>query len=494
MQKVKKYLSLIFVAIVGGLVSVGAYKVIEQKQYFAYDNFSNARKANYDIRNVTVPTFDFSEVSEAVMPTVVHIKTITNAKQDESADRGNSGGQGQSPFDFFGPGFNMPQRPQGPQMASGSGVIISADGYIVTNNHVVADADNIEVVLYDKRSYKGEVIGRDPNTDMALIKINADNLQPITVGNSDESKVGQWVLAVGNPFNLTSTVTAGIISAKGRNIRLLGGGAAIESFIQTDAAVNPGNSGGALVNTKGELIGINTAIASQTGQYEGYSFAVPANLMKKVIKDFKEFGEVQRGFLGVEIQDIDNKIAEDKGLPKPEGVLVGRITDNSAAEDAGIKKGDVILKIDGHAINSVSELQEIVGTRRPGDHVKINLLRDNKDKEYDVVLKNKDGKIGVVTSGTKELKKDIGATFIPLSETEKAKLKIKQGIKIEDVSKGRFRDAGIEPGFVITNIDKTNIYTSNDVFRAIDGKTGGLLVEGYLPGGEKKYYVLEMSK
>jgi serine protease Do len=495
MDKAKKYLALLFVAIFGGLISVGAYKVIEQKQYFPYDNFMNARKASYDIRNVTVPTFDFSEVSEAVMPTVVHIKTIMNAKQDESAQNGQGQGQGgQNPFDFFGSPFNMPQVPRGPQQASGSGVIISTDGYIVTNNHVVADADNIDVVLYDKRSYKADVIGRDPNTDMALIKINADGLQPIKIGNSDESKVGQWVLAVGNPFNLTSTVTAGIISAKGRNIQLLGGGASIESFIQTDAAVNPGNSGGALVNTKGELIGINTAIATQTGQYEGYSFAVPSNLMKKVINDFKEFGEVQRGFLGVAIKDIDSKIAEEKGLPKPEGVLVESINDNSAAEDAGIKKGDVILKIDDHAINSVSELQELIGTRRPGDHVKIALLRSGKDKDFDVILKNKDGKTGIVTSETSTLKKELGVNIEPLSKDEMSKLKIQHGVKTDQISRGKFRDAGIPEGFIITSVDKTNIYTPNDVYKALDGKTGGILIEGYLPTGEKKYYVLEMSK
>jgi len=217
MDNVKKYLVLLFVAFVGGLISVGTYKLIEGKQYFPDNSFFNARKTSYDIKNVTVPTFDFSDVSEAVMPTVVHIKTVTNPKQDQSAENGDNqgqhGGQG-NPFDFFGPGFNFPQGPQGPQRASGSGVIISADGYIVTNNHVVANADNIDVVLYDKREFKAEVIGRDPNTDMALIKISASGLQPITIGNSDESKVGQWVLAVGNPFDLTSTVTAGIISAK----------------------------------------------------------------------------------------------------------------------------------------------------------------------------------------------------------------------------------------------------------------------------------------
>ncbi len=507
MNNVKKYLLLFAMAIVGGLVSVGAYKTIEQKQYFPDNSFFHARNANYDIKNVTVPTFDFSEVSEAVMPTVVHINTVINPKQDQSAENENHQMQpGQDPFGFFGPQFNFPNVPRGPQKASGSGVIISSDGYIVTNNHVVADADNIDVVLYDKREFKADVIGRDPNTDMALIKINAHDLQPITIGNSDETKVGQWVLAVGNPFNLTSTVTAGIISAKGRNIHLLGennpgdrnnpskGNAAIEDFIQTDAAVNPGNSGGALVNTKGELIGINTAIASETGSYVGYSFAVPSNLMKKVIDDFKNYGEVQRGYLGISIQDVDNKIAEDKGLPKPEGVLVGTITDNSAGGDAGIKEGDVITKIDSKPVNSVSELQVMVAAKRPGDHVVVDLIRNGKDKEYDVVLRNREGKTSLVSSETNTLKKELGITSEIVPDAEKAKLNIDHGAKIDDVAKGKFKDAGIPIGFVVTTIDKINVYTPNDIYKALDGKTGGILVEGYLPSGEKKYYVLEMTK
>ncbi len=508
MNNVKKYLGLMFVAIVGGLVSVGAYKTIEQKQYFPDNSFFTARKANYDIKNVTVPTFDFADVSEAVMPTVVHINTVINPKHDESADndqQGQQGQQGQNPFDFFGPGFNMPNIPRGPQRASGSGVIISSDGYIVTNNHVVADADKIDVVLYDKREFSADVIGRDPNTDMALIKINAHDLQPITIGNSDESRVGQWVLAVGNPFNLTSTVTAGIISAKGRNINLLGqsspyggnkskGNTAIEDFIQTDAAVNPGNSGGALVNTKGELIGINTAIASETGSYVGYSFAVPSNLMKKVIEDFKKYGEVQRGYLGVSIQDVDNKIAEEKGLPKPEGVLVGGYSENSAAEEAGIKEGDVITKIDGKEVNSVSELQAMVGTLKPGDHVAVTLLRNGKDKDYDVVLRNNKGKAELVSSETNTLKKELGISSEIVPDELKSKLNIDHGTRITDISKGKFKDAGVPIGFVITSIDKIQVYTPNDIYKALDGKTGGLLVEGYLPTGEKKYYVLEMTK
>ena len=500
MNNVKKYLLLFAMAIVGGLVSVGAYKTIEQKQYFPDNSFFHARNASYDIKNVTVPTFDFSEVSEAVMPTVVHINTVINPKQDPSAENDNrQGQQGQDPFGFFGPGFNFPNVPRGPQKASGSGVIISSDGYIVTNNHVVADADNIDVILYDKREFKADVIGRDPNTDMALIKINAHDLQPITIGNSDESKVGQWVLAVGNPFNLTSTVTAGIISAKGRNINLLrsnnpNGNSAIEDFIQTDAAVNPGNSGGALVNTKGELIGINTAIASETGSYVGYSFAVPSNLMKKVIEDFKSYGEVQRGYLGVSIQDVDNKIAEEKGLSKPEGVLVGSLSVNSAGGDAGIKEGDIITKIDGKPVNSVSELQVMVAAKRPGDHVNVSLIRNGKDKDYDVVLRNKEGKTSLVTSETNTLKKELGITSEIVSDAEKSKLNIDHGAKISEVMKGKFKEAGIPVGFVITTIDKINVYTPNDVYKALDGKTGGILVEGYLPSGEKKYYVLEMTK
>jgi len=495
MNNVKKYLGLMFVAIVGGLVSVGAYKTIEGKQYFPDNSFFAARKASYDIKNVTVPTFDFSDVSEAVMPTVVHINTVINPKQDQSADNDQQQEQpGQNPFGFFGPQFNFPNVPRGPQKASGSGVIISSDGYIVTNNHVVADADKIDVILYDKREFTADVIGRDENTDMALIKINAHDLQPITIGNSDESRVGQWVLAVGNPFNLTSTVTAGIISAKGRNINLIRSGAPIEDFIQTDAAVNPGNSGGALVNTKGELIGINTAIASQTGSYEGYSFAVPSNLMKKVIEDFKTYGEVERGYLGIGIQDVDNKIAEDKGLSKPEGVLVNKMTDNSAAEDAGVKEGDIITKVDGKNVNSVSELQAMVASKRPGEHVAIDLIRKGNEKTFDVILRNRNGKTALVSSESNSLKKQLGMTAELLSDAERSKLNIEHGAKISSIGKGKFKDAGIPEGFVVTTVDKINVNTPNDIFKALDGKVGGILVEGYLPSGEKKYYVLEMTK
>ncbi len=487
MEKLKRFALLVFVAMLGGLFSIAVARFSETKKSFPYDNYSNARAAAYEFKNVTVPSFDFAEVSEVAMPTVVHITTTTKASQ-------RSQQQPRSPFDLFGEEFGFQMPPRGPQQASGSGVILSADGYIVTNNHVINNANEIEVVLYDKRSYKADVIGTDPNTDMALIKINAEGLSPIKIGNSDDVRVGEWVLAVGNPFNLTSTVTAGIVSAKGRNIRLLGGGTAIESFIQTDAAVNPGNSGGALINSKGELVGINTAIATHTGQYEGYSFAVPVNIMKKVVEDFREFGEVQRGFLGVQIQDMTSKLAEEKGLDRPVGVLVEQLSDNGAAADAGIKKGDVIVKVDGRIVNSVAELQEIVGRYRPGQEVKTTVLRDKAEKELVVVLRNKDGKLGTVTSANKELRKSIGASFENLKEADKNKLKIKNGVKVSAIEKGYFKNADVPVGFVITTVDKISVYSASDVYKALEGKKGGILLEGYLPSGDKKYYVLELGK
>jgi Do/DeqQ family serine protease len=487
MEKLKKFSVLLLVALLGGLMSLGAYKLVEPKQGYFFDNAAQAHQAKYDFKSVTIPSFDFADVSEAVMPTVVHITTVSKPDEQENT-------QEENPFgDLFGRGFNF-EIPQGPQMASGSGVIISPDGYIVTNNHVVKGANDITVILYDKRSYKADVIGTDPNTDMALIKINADGLSPIKLGNSDDVRVGEWVLAVGNPFNLTSTVTAGIVSAKGRNIGLLGGGTALESFIQTDAAVNPGNSGGALVNSKGELVGINTAIASQSGQYEGYAFAVPSNLMKKVVDDFMEFGEVQRGFLGVQIQDMTAELASEKGLDRPIGVLVESVTDNGAAEAAGLKKGDVITKVDGRTVNSVSELQEIVGRYRPGQEVVVDYVRDKKDNEVKAILRNKEGKTGTVLSSSKELRSSLGVTLEALKDADKTKLKITNGVKVASLDKGKFKDAGIPTGFVITSVDKMKIYSGNDVYRALDGKTGGILVEGYLPNGDKKYYVIEMSK
>jgi len=481
---------LLFAAILGGVISVGAYKFTEKTpKGFSFSNGSfKTFPASYDIKSVTVPTFDFADVSEAVTPTVVHIKVKINPATSENEEQGP---HQINPFDPFG-GFEFHNMPRGPEEASGSGVIISADGYIVTNNHVVNGADNIEVVLSDKKSYKADVVGTDPSTDIALIKISASDLTPIKFGNSDNVRVGQWALAVGNPFNLTSTVTAGIISAKGRNIHLLSDKQSIESFIQTDAAVNPGNSGGALVNTQGELIGINTAIASENGQYAGYAFAVPVNIVKKVVDDIKDFGEVQRGFIGVSIQDVDSKLADDKGLAKVGGVYVNGLMEGGAAEDAGIKKGDVILKADGKEVNSVSELQELVSSHKPGDKVDVLIDRNGKEKDIEVTLKNKDGKVGKVNSSNSELKNALGAEFEMLGDADKTKLKLENGVKVASVGKGKLREAGIPEGFIITKIDKAAVFNSNDIYRILADKKGGVLVEGYLPNGEKKYYGMEM--
>ena len=295
--------------------------------------------------------------------------------------------------DQFGMPFEMPQ--QQDQEASGSGVIISNDGYIVTNNHVVEGADEIKVNLFDNREFKAKLIGKDPSTDLAVIKIDSKDLQYLTFANSDEVQVGQWVLAVGNPFNLASTVTAGIVSAKTRNINILrekAGNLAIESFIQTDAAVNPGNSGGALVDLNGNLIGINSAIATPTGSYAGYSFAIPANLAKKVVKDMVDFGEVQRGFLGVNIREVDDELAKDLKLPKIQGAYIAEVNKGSAGEAGGIKRGDVIMKVGESEITNSADLQEHIARYRPGDKVTLQIFRDGTMISKEVTLKSQENK------------------------------------------------------------------------------------------------------
>lgn len=317
---------------------------------------------------------DFTEAAERSVEAVVHVKTKYYQQQ-----------QYVDPFyQFF---FGRPQQSQQPSvMASGSGVILSDDGYIVTNNHVIEGARDIEVVLNDKRTYAAQLIGRDPNTDLALLKIEATNLPVITIGNSDDLKVGEWVLAVGNPFNLTSTVTAGIVSAKARSINILQADMKIESFIQTDAAVNPGNSGGALVNTKGELVGINTAIASQTGSYAGYAFAIPTAIMQKVVGDLRQFGSVQRALLGIRMMDINQEVKDHFGLESMEGVYVAEVVSGTAADKAGMKSGDVIVQVDGRSINSSNQLQEQIGRKNPGDQIVVLVRRGGRSLTLEVTL------------------------------------------------------------------------------------------------------------
>lgn len=422
---------------------------------------------------------------------VVHITTKTKAQ-------GYGGDSGNPLYDFFfGPRGN-PQQPRGynqePQysMGAGSGVIISADGFIVTNNHVIEDADNIEVVLNDNRKYTAKVIGRDPNTDIALVKIEGNDFPALKWGNSETLKLGEWVLAVGNPFNLTSTVTAGIVSAKSRSIGIMSGQMPLESFIQTDAAVNPGNSGGALVNASGELVGINAAIASRTGSYTGYSFAVPASIARKVVDDLRQFGEVQRALLGVEIRTVDDNLAKEKKLGKIEGVYVGNTTEEGAARQAGIKTDDVITAINGAPVNTVAELQEQIGKYRPGDKVALTVKRSGDVKQFNVVLRNMKGGTSIV----KESFSVLGAEFGAISDKDKERLRIDDGIQVINLTNGKLKSAGVKVGFIITDINKTSVSSVEDIKRVLaqSNINKPILVEGVYPGGEWTYYVFKMDQ
>ena len=368
------------------------------KQNTAVISQSNNSPFKLASNNTALPNDAFVEAAKISTPAVVHINTVIKAKKQDKKQ------QNMNPFfqffgdPFGGSPFEMPQ--QQDQEASGSGVIISNDGYIVTNNHVVEDADEIKIYLYDNREFKAKVIGTDPSTDLAVIKIDTKDLQPLTFANSDNVEVGQWVLAVGNPFNLASTVTAGIVSAKTRNINILrekAGNLAIESFIQTDAAVNPGNSGGALVDLSGNLIGINSAIATPTGSYAGYSFAIPSNLVKKVVKDMIDFGVVQRGFLGVNIREIDDELAKDLKLNKIQGAYIAEVNKESAAEAGGVKRGDVIMKVGDADIKNSADLQEHVARYRPGDKIKLEIYRDGNMITKEITLKSKDNKTALLS-------------------------------------------------------------------------------------------------
>ncbi len=374
----KQWISLVLAGIFGGLVTVAGTQWLTPRSAQNPSRNTLVMPASWSPPGATVPTFDFSVAAERAVPSVVYIQATV-----QSAVSRNQGGENPrfwSPFEeFFGRSM--------PREGSGSGVIYSQDGYILTNNHVVESATDLEVTLFDKRKFKAKVIGTDPKTDLAVIKIESNDLPAIEIGDSDVAKVGQWVLAVGNPFDLTSTVTAGIISAKGRNIQILGGGNAIESFIQTDAAVNPGNSGGALVDATGKLIGINSAIATRTGSFAGYSFAIPINLAKRIVDDIIEHGSYQRAFLGVSISDLDSEYAQELGLNLSQGIVVEELMDGGSAQYAGILPKDVITQVDGRTVKSVAELQEVVGRAKVNDIINITLFRKGKRMEVPVRLR-----------------------------------------------------------------------------------------------------------
>ena len=487
MEKKQFFLGIVFASILSALLSIGGYIYLNpapsatDNKNFDEIQSSNTRFSSFlDETEYNVPEgINFIYAAEQVTKGVVHIKAEVEREMP----------RGRSPFeelfrDYYGDRSPQPRKGQ----SSGSGVIISPDGYIVTNNHVVENASALEVVLHDNRSYNAQVIGSDPNTDIALLKIDEKELNFVEFGNSDNAKIGEWVLAVGNPFNLTSTVTAGIVSAKARNINILSreNRYGIESFIQTDAAVNPGNSGGALVNLSGKLIGVNTAIATPTGSYAGYSFAVPSILVKKVVDDLKEYGVVQRAILGVNIVDLNDPRIENKDFGTNSGVYVAGTTPGSAAEEAGMQEEDIIIKIDEKNISNVAELQEKIARFSPGEKVQVSYLRDGKEKTASVELKSLTNSVEVLTASTANVLG--GATFEDLSAEELEEFDISGGSKVIEIEEGKWKDIGIEEGFIITAVDKGAIKNTEDLLETLKGKQGGILIEGIYPDGTKAYY------
>lgn len=469
----RKYLPLAITCVLSSLLSVLIYSQFARPNQVVWNSeegdvrytglvdklFSNRSNSQFQS---SAPT-NFIESAAVVTPAVVNIRALL--------ETGNS---------LWGGGALTG--------SSGSGVIMSPDGYIVTNHHVVEKSTDIKVTLADKRTYKAKMVGSDPSTDIALLKIEAGELPFIVFGNSDSVLVGEWVLAVGNPFNLESTVTAGIVSAKGRNINILGGGASIESFIQTDAAVNPGNSGGALVNTVGELIGINTAIITESGSYEGYSFAVPSNLVQKVIRDLREFGIVQRAYLGVGIQDLDSETSQEIGLPNAEGVLVNRIAKAGAASDAGLLEGDVIIGLNGTRVRSTSELQEYVGRYRPGDQVALEYWRKGKKNRIALILKDGNNSIGTVRVKGDELDEELGIVMRDLSVEERRRIRIKGGAIVSSIRRGSIvYETNMQPGFVITSVNGDRVSNVMEVVEAIKNAYNSLTLDGYYEGEPDLY-------
>lgn len=445
---------------------------------------------------------DLTYAAEKSLPSVVHILSTKNSKV-QTVEVEND------PFsDFFSDPFGFFGNPQGnggkqrrsvrtpKQQGSGSGVIISADGYIVTNNHVVADADELTVTLNDNKEYSARIIGTDKASDLALIKIDGKNLPAITIANSDDIKVGEWVLAVGNPFNLTNTVTAGIVSAKARSLYQNG----VESFIQTDAAINPGNSGGALVNTRGELIGINAMLYSQTGSFSGYGFAIPTSIMNKVVADLKQYGTVQRALIGIQGQDVKNYVdakkdkGEDIDLGTMEGIYVAKVTEESAAEEAGMKEGDVITAIDGKPVSKMAELQEVLAKKRPGDKVTVTYLRDKKKATKTVTLKNEKGNTQVVKKADLDV---LGGNFRAITNAQKEQLNIGYGLEVLKVNSGKLKTAGITKGFIIQRVNDNAVKAIDDLQNAVKeastSKDPVLYIQGVYPTGKKAYFAVPLE-
>ncbi len=487
MNKRSLFFAMVFSSLFGGIVAVIGYSIIAPpatviQSAGGKDNSVALTNYVFDSSDFVIPEgLNFVFAAKTSTRSVVHIRTTYSGDA-----------QPQNPFqDFFRDYFGQRSTPRnyGPSRGAGSGVIISRDGYIVTNNHVINKASEIEVVLNDNRSYEAEVIGIDRSTDLAVIKIKESGLPAVKYGNSENIQIGEWVLAIGNPFEFRSTVTAGIVSAKARNINILDARDRVESFIQTDAAVNPGNSGGALVNLNGELIGINTAIASLSGAFSGYSFAVPVSLVQKVVRDLINYGTVQRALLGIQIRDVNAQLAREEDLGVVKGVYVATVNDTGAARDAGIRAGDVIVAINGKGVNSVSQLQEQVALNRPGDDVLVTYIRSGKTVEVNATLKNSSGTTDIV-----EVRNEFsfdGALFVEVSDQLKRILRIEGGAQLKDLRTGKWKEAGLKEGLIITRIDRRIIRDLKDLSEYITRQQGdGILIEGIYPNGQKAYYGL----
>lgn len=503
-NKTKNVFLIVLVAVLSSVVTLLGYSVLNKNRYFnegasgetsskeisAYSNSFNQDR-NVVLTNLTTSEGypDFTEAASRSVDGVVHVKAKSISQQ-----------QYINPFDFFfGFGDRAPSQPR-EQVGFGSGVIISKDGYIITNNHVIDKATEVSVSLNDNREFTATVVGKDPQSDIALLKIEGEDFPYLTFGNSDALQVGEWVLAVGNPFNLTSTVTAGIVSAKNRG-NVMGGSLGIQSFIQVDAAVNPGNSGGALVNTRGELVGINTAIYSQTGNFTGYAFAIPISIAGKIAADLKEYGTVQRAYLGISVLNIEEVRRTDpekaNELSRLNGVQVDGFSDRSSSKAAGILIGDLITKINDVPISNFSELQNQLNRYRPGDRIAVTVLRDGKERTFNVELKNEEGSTEITrtTDGIKAL----GATFNTISDERKRQMGISSGIEVASVeTNGLFRKEGINKGFIIMRANNAPVNSEEDIAKIVAATRNRqdkvLLIAGFYPNSRTQYIAIDLSQ
>lgn len=488
-MKLKNVFLVVAISIATSLLSIWGYGTWLSKQSVTLQNEGKipVNYAGFFDKNAPTGIPDFTDAATSATPTVVHIKTKIKGKTVSSKSRspfGDMFGDEDPFFQFFG-GPRSYSTPD--QQASGSGVIMSKDGYIITNNHVVDGANDINVTLSNRKSYKATLVGSDPNTDLAVIKIDAANLPYMILGNSDDVKLGQWVMAVGYPLNLDVTVTAGIVSAKARSIGINKSDRAIESFIQTDAAVNPGNSGGALISTSGELIGINSAIASPTGSYAGYSYAIPVNIVKKAVNDLIKFGAVQRAYMGINYTP-DNASDEQKkqmGVKDGDGIYVTGVATDGAAKSAGIQKGDFITKLNDVNINSGSELQEQIARYKPGDKINVTYLRNGKENITSLTLKNKSGNYEVVK--TDYVFDNLGGSLVTIDKEMAKKNDITGGVQVQKLGNGLLKNTRIQEGFIITSVDGQDINTIDDLKNILNNSNGTVRLEGVYPGYDGTY-------